>query len=317
MLSQPRYQLFRLLGEPQRLRLLGLAAIDELSVGELAELLQESQPNVSKHVHLLRQAGLLLDRHQGTRVYVRLSDGAREDAVVSDAISEGQRLCGDTATREHVAEIIASRDQRSRAYFAAQAIGESDIDTTPHVPVYAMALALMRPTTGMALDAGTGDGGLLDLLAPSYGSVVAVDRSPAQLAKASARVTRRGFTKVRLECTDVEGDDLRTSEGETVNAIFASRMLHHTANPRVMLQSFASLLAPQGRVCIIDYVTHDDERMREQRADVWMGFDEAELRGLLRQAGFARIEFRAVPNGYISPGFDAHIPWFVAIAQRP
>jgi len=313
---EPRCQLFRLLGEPQRLKLLGLTAIDELSVGELAELLQEPQPNISRHVHLLRQAGLLHDRHQGTRVYVRLSEKARDDAVVLDAITEGQRLCEDCVTRDQISKIIAARELGSRAYFAEQAPAEYDIETTAHVPVYAMALSMMATERGLSLDAGTGDGSLLDLLAPTYDRVIAVDRSAAQIERAKERVARRGFTGVGLECADIESEDLHTVIAGRLNALFASRMLHHTSNPRAMLEAFARLLTPRGRLCVIDYLAHDDERMREQRADVWMGFAELELKSLLEYSGFAVLDFRAVPQGYISPGFDAHIPWFVATAQR-
>jgi ArsR family transcriptional regulator len=309
--------LFRLLGEPQRLKLLGLAAAEELSVGELAELLQESQPNVSRHVHLLRQAGLLRDRHQGTRVYLRLEESAREDAVVADAVAEGQRLCGDCGTRERIAKIVAARDARSRAYFAEQMHDENELETTAHVPVYALALSMMAPGRGLALDAGTGDGSLLDLLAPTYEYVFAIDCSAAQLERARERVERRGYSGVRLECTDVQSDVLRHTLGGRLDALFASRMLHHASSPKVMLEAFARLLGPRGRLCIIDYLAHEDEQMREQRADVWMGFGESDLRSLLEPAGFGAIEFRNVPSGYVSPGFDAHIPWFVATAQRP
>src|SRR5262245_2761976 len=80
-----RWQLYRLLSEPARLRVLALAAEEELALGELAELLEESQPNVSRHAGPLRQAGLLAERRQGTRTLVRLAPAAALDPVVSDA----------------------------------------------------------------------------------------------------------------------------------------------------------------------------------------------------------------------------------------
>src|SRR5512142_1650274 len=202
---EPRYQLFRLLGEPQRLKLLGLTAIDEFSVGELAELLRESQPNVSRHIHLLRQAGLLDYRQQGTRVYVRLAEQAREDAVVSDALTEGQRLCEDV-TPARIAKIVAAREARSRDYYGDPRPDEPRVDSIVNVPMYAMALAMVGPQYGTALDAGTGDGSFLDLLAPTYERVVAVDCSAAQIERAKARVERRGYSGVRLVCADVYAD---------------------------------------------------------------------------------------------------------------
>jgi ArsR family transcriptional regulator len=70
-----RWQLYRLLGEPFRLRLLALAREEELAMGELAELLDESLPNVSRHAAALRQAGLLSERRHGTRSFMRLTAG--------------------------------------------------------------------------------------------------------------------------------------------------------------------------------------------------------------------------------------------------
>lgn len=313
--QQPRYELFRLLGEPQRLKLLGLAAADELSVGELAELLREPQPNVSRHVHQLRQAGLLRDRHHGTRVYVRLSARARDDTVVRDAIAEGQRLCEDV-TPERIAGVIASRDTRLRGNSADRTPEDMETERMAHVPVYAMALSMMVPHEGIALDAGTGDGSLLDLLAPSYHQVIAVDRSKARIESAKQRVERRCYSRVHLQCADIESDTLRESASGRVSALFASRVLHHTSSPKLMLAAFSRLLTPGGRLCIIDYLSHDDGKMREQRDDVWMGFSKADLQVHLEQAGFRVLDFRTVPAGYVSPGFDAHIPWFIATAQR-
>src|SRR3954451_23769329 len=88
-----RWELYRLLAEPVRLRLLALAAEEELTIGELAELLREGQPNVSRHVAPLRKAGLVSVRKHGTRVLVQLADHAHRDAVVADGLAAGRELC--------------------------------------------------------------------------------------------------------------------------------------------------------------------------------------------------------------------------------
>jgi DNA-binding transcriptional ArsR family regulator len=71
--SSQRWELYRVLAEPARLRLLALAADEELGIGEPAELLGESQPNVSRQAAALR-AGLLRDRRVGTRTVRKGSD---------------------------------------------------------------------------------------------------------------------------------------------------------------------------------------------------------------------------------------------------
>ncbi|MDB4947293.1 MAG: Transcriptional regulator, ArsR family / Methyltransferase fusion, partial [Labilithrix sp.] len=88
-----RWELYRVLAEPVRLRLLALAAEDELAIGELAGLLGESQPNVSRHLTPLKQAGLVLVRREGTRALVRIAEAAAADPVVADALASGRALC--------------------------------------------------------------------------------------------------------------------------------------------------------------------------------------------------------------------------------
>src|SRR5262249_41015409 len=98
-----RWQLYRLLSDPFRLRLLALASGEGLALGELGELLGESQPNVPRHAAPLRQAGLLAERKQGTRTLVRLPVEALGDAVVRDAVTAGRALCEEDGSLGRVA----------------------------------------------------------------------------------------------------------------------------------------------------------------------------------------------------------------------
>ena len=84
-----RWELYRLLADPVRPRLLALSSVEELGVGELADLLREGQPKISRHAAALRDAGLLVARRQGTWTLLRLAPGAAADPVVADAVSAG------------------------------------------------------------------------------------------------------------------------------------------------------------------------------------------------------------------------------------
>src|SRR3954464_10960004 len=90
----PRASLFRLLGNEDRLRLLALCAEEELTVGELAQLLGESQPQISKKSQPLREVGLLAARRDGTRTLLKSEPPHGDDVVIDAAIKEGRRLCG-------------------------------------------------------------------------------------------------------------------------------------------------------------------------------------------------------------------------------
>ena len=156
-----------MLSEPIRLRLLALAADEELAVGELAELLGESQPNISRHAGTLKQAGLLVMRKEGTRTLLQLRADAALDPVVLDALTSGRALCEADGSRARVAEVVRARDTLVREFFARP--GESSVARpAPELGAYVRMLSPILPRAGVAVDAGTGDGGLLDVLAPIW-----------------------------------------------------------------------------------------------------------------------------------------------------
>ena len=65
---------FRVIGEPMRIRLLDRLREGEASVNELSEALGASQQNISKHLAVLAEAGILGRRKAGTHVYYRIAD---------------------------------------------------------------------------------------------------------------------------------------------------------------------------------------------------------------------------------------------------
>ena len=65
---------FRVLAEPMRIRLLDRLREGEATVGELSDALAASQQNVSKHLAVLADAGMLGRRKDGNRVYYRIVD---------------------------------------------------------------------------------------------------------------------------------------------------------------------------------------------------------------------------------------------------
>lgn len=312
-----RWQLYRLLGEPVRLRLLALAAIEELAIGELAELLGESQPNVSRHSAPLRQAGLLAERRDGSRLFVRVPVEARVDPVVSDALGAGARLCGDDGSLGRVADIVRARDAHTREFFSRPARGEP-LDLAPELPAVLYALHRSGALTGgRALDAGSGAGALLDVLAPLFDDVIAVDRSSVQLERARQRVDARGYQHVRLVADEIDGPWARAAAEPGVETCVCVRMLHHAPLPRETVAALARLLAPGGRLVLVDYQRHDDQRLAEQQADVWLGFEPSELAAFAAAAGLEAIAGFEVPRRHVGAAFDGHLGWQVLTARRP
>lgn len=314
-----RWELYRLLGDPFRLRLLALTREEELAVGELAELLDESQPNVSKHVAALKRAGVVSIRKQATRVFVRPADELKDDPFVADALRSGRELVERDGSLRRLGEIVRARDEQAREMFAK---GEGDADPEalpPELPAYLAALGPLIPSRALAIEIGTGDGRLLDALAPVFERVIACDRSQAQLDRAAKRVRARGYANVELVHGDLDDAAARKKLGRgAADVVFAARVLHHAPRPEKTLAALASLARPGGTVLVIDYAPHDDERMQRAHADLWLGFSEADLRDLVKKAGLARPEVRRLPRSLVALGRgpDAHLDWQVLVCRR-
>jgi ArsR family transcriptional regulator len=301
-----------------RLQLLALAAEEELAIGELAELLGEGQPKVSRHVAPLKRACLLSIRKQGTRALARLADGVDSDPVVADALREGRALCVADGSLSRVADVVRAREAASRAFFSQP--GEADAGELPsELPAYLTALAPLLASRQLAVDAGTGDGSLLDVLAPVFDRVIGVDREAAQLRRARARLAARGYDNVTLYEGDYDDDALvaLVNEHGGADVVFAARVLHHAPRPLPALASLAELARPGGAIVVIDYRAHDDEELRDRQADQWLGFETAELIRYAQTVGLEEPRVTKIDASRCGDGPDGHLDWQVLVARRP
>lgn len=290
-----RADLFRLLGDEDRLRLLALCAEEELTVGELASLLGESQPQITKKSQPLREVGLLSSRRDGTRTLLRAQ--VERDVVVDAALEEGRSLCSKDGSLARVAGIVAQREELSRRFFDEPAAdvepARADAELLSWLPV----LAPLLPGRALAIDVGTGEGTLLPLLSPLYERVIAVDRSPARLARCGARIASWGLPNVRLREGDVEDASLAEEIGTRGGAdlVVMARVLHHAARPPEAIAAATRLLHAGGHLVLVDYLPHDDESMRAQ-GDVWLGFEQTKLRTWLEAAALDNVAVHPLPG---------------------
>ena len=317
-LHSERADLFRLLGDEDRLRLFALCAEEALTVSELAELLGESQPQTSKKAQPLRAAGLLVARKDGTRTYLKaVTDVAAADAaIVAVALEEGRRLCQRDKSLARLPRVLLAREEGSRRFF------DEDAVAAVTAPSSSLAfLPLLRPllglrAEGLCVDVGAGDGLLLPLVSPLFSRVFAVDRSPARLAACAQLVADHDLGNVRL----LEGDAGDPTVYEAcfhaggAAVVVVVRTLHHAAKPADLLAACARLLRDDGLVVVVDYLLHDDESMRAQ-GDVWLGFSPQALSAHFTQAGLRPVSQGSMAAVAGHP--DSHLAWQWSAAVRP
>ncbi len=295
----------RALADPTRLRIMRLLDAMELAVGELAQVLGQSQPRVSRHVRILCDAGLAERRKEGSWVFLRSavaenrappmgSAAARLLAVAeSDDAAFAARCAED---RRHLAAIRAARQASAEAYFARHA-AEWDTLRVMHSadePVEAaLAKALGRGSLGALLDIGTGTGRMAELFAPRARHVTAFDKSPEMLRIARARLQNLPAGQVEL----VQGDFTALPfDDAAFDTVLFHQVLHYAQEPAAVLAEAARVTLPGGKVAVVDFAAHDREELRTLHAHARLGFSDEQMLALLSEAGFAAAAPVALPG---------------------
>ncbi|MFC3173036.1 ArsR/SmtB family transcription factor [Novosphingobium bradum] len=318
----------RALADLTRLRIMRLLADMELAVGELAQVLGQSQPRVSRHIKILCDAGLAERRREGSWVFLRIavdeSGAPRLGNAVARllAVGEGEdpafaaQLAED---RRHLAAIRAAREAQAAAWFARHA---DEWDTlrllhSPDGPVEA-ALAeqlgagqLEASQLGAVLDVGTGTGRMAELFAPHAASVVAIDKSPEMLRLARARLQHLPAGKVDL----IQGDFTALPFADAgFDTVLFHQVLHYAQEPEVALAEAARVTRPGGRVAVVDFAAHAHEELRTLHAHARLGFSDEQMLALLTAAGYAPAPPLAIPGP--GPGQPLTVKIWTATRNR-
>ena len=307
-------KVFKTLADPTRIRILFLLERQELAVQELMEVLGMAQSRVSRHLGILREAGLLQDRRDGTFVLYRFAlprGGYWREAweLVSESLGEDATTDRDLAS---LARVIEARASRSRSFFdsvgpewdALRKVWSDDL-------LRARALARLIPPGLRVADIGTGTGVLALELARAGLHVVAVDHSARMLDAARAKLERSPGLDVDLRLGDASSLPLGDAE---VDAAFAHMVLQYLASPGDALREMARVVAPGGTVVVIDFVSHDREWMRQELGVLRLGFTAAEIESSFASVGLEEplVEIQAPASR------TADLPeTFIASARRP
>ncbi len=287
----------RAAAEPTRLRLLALAARGAFCVTEFVEILGQSQPRLSRHLRLLCDAGLLERAREGANVWFTVPHGT-DAGGLADALLA--RLPPDDATlesdRRGAARVLAERARVASASFNRQGADWDEMRALD-LPAGAVELALLallpQSDLGRLLDIGTGTGRLLELLGERVSSATGIDASRAMLALARARLAG-----LRLPtCTVRLGDMYRLPFPDaSFDLVVLQMVLHYAEDPAAVLAEAARVLAPGGRLVVVDLAAYAANPRAHALAHRWPGFDDAALAGLLAGAGLAARPARIVPG---------------------
>ena len=291
--TAPLADRFQALADPTRLRILALLRIMELSVGELAQILGQSQPRVSRHLKILSDAGVLERRKEGSWVFLTLSDSERTRPMFelidrwSDAATRAL-FASDGARTE---AIRADRAEAATRYFTTHAevwdqlrslhVAESEVER-------AIDRTLGARPLGRLVDVGTGTGRMIELFGPRASGAIGIDRSSEMLRLARVKLEAAGIAS-SLRQGDMYALPLAD---ETAESVIIHQVLHYAHSPASAIAEAARVLAPRGTLLIVDFAAHDREELRATDAHIRLGFDDDVMIGWFTSAGLTvdRIE---------------------------
>jgi ArsR family transcriptional regulator len=285
-------RVFKTLADPTRVRILRLLEQEELIVGELMDILGMAQSRVSRHLAILREAGLLSDRRDGTFVAYRLvlpEAGPWRDAWVlaRKSLTEDPTAARDDTLLRQTLAARKARAVSGRSFFdevgpewdALRTVFGDDL-------LRARATASLVPPRLRVADVGTGTGVLALELAALGLDVVGVDQSAGMLDTAREKWAATEATshgKVEFREGDAHALPLRDA---SVDAAFGHMVLHSLAEPERAIEEMYRVVKPGGQIILVDFLLHDHDWMQQELGLVWLGFEPDTLKAWIESAGF-------------------------------
>ena len=289
--------LYRLLGDEGRLRLLRVLARERLNVTELTGVLGLAQSGVSRHLGLLKDAGLVQEEKDGGFSYYRLAPslipGSPGNSVGEnplramldrqfDASVDDPLVRADDA-RLH--EVLRLRKENFETHAGPDARDARQLVPGRSWAAWSRALGMLLPPLKVA-DLGCGEGYLTMEAARWAARVIAVDRSEAVLRRARGLAERRRVKNVIWKRGELEHLPIAD---EQVDVAMLSQALHHAEQPASAVAEAARITAPGGRVLVLDLRTHRETWVHSKLGDRVLGFADAELKRMLTSAGLRDV----------------------------
>lgn len=275
-------------GEPTRLRILALLRRGDLAVGELVQILDQSQPRLSHHLKTLTMAGLVERLPEGSWVFYRAQSkdwaGRLLQSLFSELDLEREPFATDVEALQRVRQ---SRAHSAEAYFSSIAENWDQLRAL-YYPEAAIEQAILDHVRGQhferIVDLGTGTGRMLTLLAPHCTEAEGLDLSHDMLSVARANLNRAEVRNARVRQGDVTETPFEPSSADLV---IVHQVLHYLEQPEDLLTEAARVLKPGGQLLVVDFAPHDLEFLRETQGHRRLGIRQNDISAWSKSAGLA------------------------------
>ena len=293
-------KVFRALAERNRIRIALLLEMGPLNVSEIVSVLGLSQSNVSHHLKLLLEAGVVKRSGRANWVFYSRSTGSPiVDGLVKTAFQNRTQLLGFQEDMNRLAHCHALRRNTSMEFFNSvdEKGWNSLVELLPQSDEY---LPFIRKSIGnreLTIEVGAGSGNMIPFLLESTDKILAIDNSREMLGRAHKFLTAHKITeRVELRLGDAEH---LPSADSMADAAFIHMLLHHSGNPRQTVEEAFRVLKPGGILVLIDLLEHSDASFKEEQGDLWPGFTRDRVKSFITDSGLSILEESTFNNGTV------------------
>jgi ArsR family transcriptional regulator len=232
----------------------------------------------------------------GAWVFYRLTSAGRQCELVGEVLA---RINPDDPVlardRRKLDDVQAERSDAAQAYFAEHADHWDQIRSlyVSDADVEAEILgAAGRGRFRRMVDLGAGTGRMLTLLASQADHALGLDLSQQMLNIARRNVAAAGLAHVELRHGDIFDTRLPDASADLV---VVHQVLHYLGDPAAAVKEAARIVAPDGRLIIVDFAPHKHEFLREQHQHRRLGFSDEEMGRWLAEADLPQVGLQALP----------------------
>lgn len=288
--------LFKALSDETRMRLLNMSIHYELNVNEIVSILEMGQSRISRHLKILTDCGLLSFRRDGLWIFYSAAiKGEGFDFIqsIKHLLNHNSQFQEDLEAAE---KCIVERTKKTTLFFNSisknwellkkDIIGDLDLNGK---------IIKTVPSSDTIVDLGCGTGDLLPLLKSKSLHVIGVEKSVKMLEEARKHyeLERDG---IDIRIGELEHLPLRDEEADIA---VTNLVLHHLSEPKKAIKEVHRILKFNGGFIIIDLLLHQDESMRQEFGDLWLGFSMDVLENWLKESGFVPqdVDYFELKNG--------------------